>query len=335
MSTNLKIVHFAPSEADITKPSLPSLSFSSAARFLPDGRYVPAWLWDRIERHIETKQEAVNELPHASFNHDENAQYHYPQHQKDIIESNQKARDNLHGVTGRSSRPPTAPSHRDTRFPNTPNIDTDSRLGPGLYSLPPTFTANDGKNSAPFKNKSRSSLWNAAETVPFGAASHLLSSVEPRDLLKYLEKHGPHIRLDGKLPQRASIEDYRYSTRHSQSRKDLPPEPSSGTLQIDSAGRHTCLKDKALSNRLGSIPFESKSKKFDCNPVSASGQLGPGSHLPFTSIGGNGRRKSYRILMNAQPSSIGPSSPSFVATSRDGMHGPVSISTDSSLRKSF
>lgn len=303
---NSKVVNFSQTEADITRPSISLLSFSTAARFLPDGRYVPTWLWDRIAK-VDDEQLLQGPPPLQEGTH---SYHHYPQYHPDIIKMNQHARDNLRGKSGRARRPPSAPSHRDTRFPHAQPEAADSP-GPGMYALPPTLISKAG---ASFQASSRRELWDDRNTVEFGGASHLLSKIEPADIKKHLEKSGQRIGLDNCL-QRSSVEDYRYSTRHSEKGKDLPSEATKGTLRLDCAGRLTRLYDKAVSNRLGALPFESRSKKFDSNPSSAASSpaLGPGSHLPYTSIGGNGRRKSYRI----QPSigggpMIGPSSASFI-----------------------
>ena len=314
----------------MTQKVAPVLSFSTAARFLPDGRYVPTWLYDRAVQAVEIEERAQNPVEEAKADQ----VFHFPSLQIDIIQATQKARDNLRGASARSSRPPTTPSHRDTRYQATEQLNSD--LGPGIYSLAATFTTDD-KESSPFSAKKRQALFGDRETVPFGAATHLLSYVEPIDIAKHLDKTGPNIRLDNKLPQRASVQDYAYSTLFSQSRKDLPPEPMSGAVKTDACGRLLTLKDKALSHRLGAIPFESKSKKIDCYPVSSSSQ-GPGSYTPYTSIGGNGRRKSYRMNANPQIQSnvnTGPSSPSFISISRSQMNGPVSITSDSTMRKTF
>jgi hypothetical protein len=331
-----KIVNFAvktANEADINTRSAPALSFSIAARFLPDGRYVPSWLYDRALQ-IEAKVEAEAQKVESQV--DETKPFHYPQLQIDILRANQTARDNLRGTTARSSRPPTAPSHRDPRFPTQP---LNTELGPGVYSLSPTFTAADEKESSPFTRKKRLELFGGEKpAVAYGAAHHLLTYVEPLDVGKHLEKHGPKINLNNSnLPHRASVEDYSYSTRFSQAGKGLPPEPLTGSLRMDTAGRLLNISDKALSHRSGAIPFESKSKKLDCYPIPAS-EHGPGSYTPYTSIGGNGKSKSYRL--NANPripgqDIIGPSSPSFISTARTPSCGPISIHTDSSMRRNF
>lgn len=329
-----KVVNFAPKEAAAAAvaslPSAPVLTFSLAARFLPDGRYVPAWLFDRAIQAVEDDFEGPSQTTNS---HEETKVFFYPHLQIDIIKSNQQGRDNLRGTSARSSRPPIAPSHRDPRFHPTQPLNPD--LGPGVYSLPSTFTPYVDKESAPFTVEARRPLFGDVKTVPFGEASHLLSHIEPMDMTEHLEKTGPKIRLDNKLPQRAPVQDYSYSTRFSQSRKELPPEPTT-SLKIDSAGRLLTLRDKAVSNRLGAIPFESKSKKIDCYP-SPSTEQGPGSYTPYTSVGGNGRRKSYRLAADPRhkPPNMGPSSPSFISTSRSQISGPSSFTADSTMRRTF
>mmetsp|Transcript_33773 Transcript_33773/g.100567 ORF Transcript_33773/g.100567 Transcript_33773/m.100567 type:complete len:362 (-) Transcript_33773:1613-2698(-) len=229
------------------------------------------------------------------------------------------------GISGRasmaSSRPRTADAlsllSRDTRYETL--HPSSSITGPGHYdveshdtsflgTLAPGSTlcgsmpARDpSRQHAAFDNTQRGALFQMSN------AHHLGSSVSS-DLMG--------VRVEGAKDwskdcnTRPDIADYRYSTRHSELHKDLP-DSLMYNLSLDNTGRQRDIADRACSATCAGLPFTSVQPKHVCLPAVRVNDLrlsrprlddpqhaarGPGTYMPYTSIGG-AKRKTYRLFV--------------------------------------
>ncbi|GAX72661.1 hypothetical protein CEUSTIGMA_g117.t1 [Chlamydomonas eustigma] len=275
-----------------------------------------------------------------------------------------------------ASRPRTATSRsllsNDTRHDLIQPPYPDESLGPGSYdielgspSVGPVRPDSPTRTNVPSRDPLRNNASFISPVRPElfkinAAAAHLTSYLNAN--FKGLGNRAPEWYKS--TDKRASVSDYRYGTRFSELRKQLPSVPSDYEATIGVGGLPNTVSS-TVAAKPRAVPFMSKQPRFAVLPNlrhndvrlgsyrndEDPGGNGPGSYGPFLSIGA-AKRPTYRLFNDGQPGSstyglsrkklvplysairsVSGASTSFTATTRVQKFGPFDMFSDSTLTR--